>query len=87
MVEDECVVRWGVRRRGDRRRGDKVRGGDMVWASLLPELVPGSASLPEYLVNPRRTCTARVTVVVSCVCVCMYVCPHTLFWQYARLKV
>ena len=22
-----------------------------------------------------------------CVCVCMYVCPHTLFWQYARLKV
>ena len=24
--------------------------------------------------NPRRACAARVTVVVSCVCVCLYVC-------------
>ena len=41
------------------------------------------------LINPRRACATRVTVVVSCVCVsvCMYVCPYMLFWQYARLKV
>ena len=36
------------------------------------------------IINPRRAIAARVTVVVSCVC--LYVCPHTLFWQYARLK-
>ena len=24
-----------------------------------------------YLINPRRACAERVTVVVSCVCVCM----------------
>ena len=35
-------------------------------------------------INPRRACAERVTVVVSCVSVCMYVCPHTLFWQYAH---
>ena len=29
------------------------------------------------VVNPRRACAARVTVVVLCVCmcVCVYVCP------------
>ena len=37
------------------------------------------------IVNPRRACAARVTVVV--LCVCMYVCPNTLFWQYAQLEV
>ena len=37
------------------------------------------------LVNPRRACAARVTVVV--LSVCMYVCPNTLFWQYAQLEV
>ena len=43
--------------------------------------------------NPRRACAERVTVVVSCMCVCvcvsvcMYVCPNTLFWQYAQLEV
>ena len=37
------------------------------------------------IINPRRACAATVTVVVSCV-VCLYVCPHTLFWQYAQLK-
>ena len=26
------------------------------------------------IINPRRACTARVTVVVSCVCACLYVC-------------
>ena len=30
-------------------------------------------------------CAARVTAVVLYVCLC--VCPHTLFWQYARLRV
>ena len=41
------------------------------------------------IINPRRACAERVTVVVSCVCVsvCMYVCPNTLFWQYAQLEV
>ena len=44
-------------------------------------------------INPRRACAARVTVVVLSVClsVClsvrMYVCPNTLFWQYAQLEV
>ena len=37
------------------------------------------------IVNPRHACAERVTVVVSCVC--MYVCPNTLFCQYAQLKV
>ena len=41
------------------------------------------------VINPWRACAERVTVVVSCVClsVCMYVCPNTLFWQYAQLEV
>ena len=26
------------------------------------------------IINPRRACAARVIVVVSCVCVCLYVC-------------
>ena len=36
------------------------------------------------VVNPRRACAERVTVVVLCVCMSV---THTLFWQYARLKV
>ena len=40
-----------------------------------------------YIINPWRACAAKVTVIVSCVCVCMYVCPHTLFWQYTQLEV
>ena len=27
-----------------------------------------------YIINPRRACAARVTVVVLCVCVCVSVC-------------
>ena len=27
------------------------------------------------IINPRRACAARVTVVVLCVCVCVSVCP------------
>ena len=27
-----------------------------------------------FIVNPRRACAARVTVVVLCVCVCVCVC-------------
>ena len=37
------------------------------------------------IINPRRACAARVTVVV--LSVCLYVCPNTLFWQYAQLEV
>ena len=29
---------------------------------------------PIFLINPRRACAARVTVVVPCVCVCVCVC-------------
>ena len=36
------------------------------------------------VINPRRACAERVTVVVLCVCMSV---THTLFWQYARLKV
>ena len=38
-----------------------------------------------FIINPRRACAARVTVVV--LSVCLYVCPNTLFWQYAQLEV
>ena len=35
-------------------------------------------SIPNHVttlfINPRRTCVARVTVVVLCVCVCLSVC-------------
>ena len=27
------------------------------------------------IINPRRACAARVTVVAVCVCVCLSVCP------------
>ena len=39
-----------------------------------------------YIVNPRRACAARVTVVVLCVClsICLFVCQH-LFSHY-RLR-
>ena len=36
------------------------------------------------LINPRHACAERVTVVVLCVCMSV---THTLFWQYAQLKV
>ena len=36
------------------------------------------------IINPRRACAERVTVVVLCVCMSV---THTLFWQYVRLKV
>ena len=36
------------------------------------------------IINPRRACAERVTVVVLCVCMSV---THTIFWQYARLKV
>ena len=36
------------------------------------------------LINPRRTCVKRVTVVVLCVCMSV---THMLFWQYARLII
>ena len=77
-------------------------------SSFFGSIIPTS-----LVINPRRACAERVTVVVSltlgahaqrggkkkekkvivsCVCVCvsvclMYVCPNTLFWQYAQLEV
>ena len=36
------------------------------------------------IINRRRACAERVTVVVLCVCMSV---THTLFWQYGRLKV
>ena len=38
------------------------------------ELVEGVLKEWENIVNPRRACAARVTVVVLCVCVCVCVC-------------
>ena len=29
----------------------------------------------QIVINPRRACVARVTVVVLCICMCVYVCP------------
>ena len=37
--------------------------------------------LLRYFINPRRVCTARVTLLGLCVCVCLSVC-HQLFWHY-----
>ena len=42
------------------------------------------------IINPRRACAARVTVLglSFCLSVCLSVClSATLFWQYAQLKV
>ena len=36
------------------------------------------------IIYPRRACAESVTVVLLCVCMSV---THTLFWQYARLKV
>ena len=41
--------------------------------------------MSDLLVNPRRACAARVTVVV--LCVCMYVCPlipAASHWNHKR---
>ena len=42
---------------------------------------------PGILVNPRRACAARVTVVVLCVCVyvCMYVCVYVCVCVHSYL--
>ena len=44
-------------------------------------------SMPDGIINPRRACAERVTVVVSCVCmyVCMYVClsAHAILTVHA----
>ena len=49
-------------------------------ASLL--FVHNGYSVPlagfTVIINPRRACAARVTVVVLCVCVHSYLPPHTL---------
>ena len=36
------------------------------------------------VINHRRACVERITVVVLCVCMSVM---HTIFWQYSRLKV
>ena len=42
-----------------------------------------------YIINPRRACAARVTVVVLCVClsVCRYVCMYVCLSEHAILAV
>ena len=61
---------------------------ELVSNPNVPIFLPRVCTLVLFI-NPRRACAARVTVVVLCVClsVCMYVCPNTLFWQYAQLEV
>ena len=54
---------------------------DQIPIPVVPRLDPNDPNIilgvpEEILASP-----------VSRVYVCMYVCPHTLFWQYARLKV
>jgi len=45
-------------------------------------ILPPKVSKPiSTIVNPRRTCAARVTVLGLCVSVCVYVCLH-LFSPY-----
>ena len=41
------------------------------------------------IINPRRACAERVTVVVSCVClsVCLYVCMYVCLSEHAILAV
>ena len=41
------------------------------------------------VINPRRACTERVTVVVSCVCVsvCLSVCLYVCLSEHAILAV
>ena len=39
-----------------------------------------------YLTHARREGYSSCLVCV-CLSVCMYVCPNTLFWQYAQLEV
>ena len=41
------------------------------------------------IINPRRTCAERVTVVVSCVCVsvCLSVCLYVCLSEHAILAV
>ena len=41
----------------------------------------------EFLVNPRHTCAARVTVLGLCVCVCVSVCLSTEISYLAQLRV
>ena len=36
----------------------------------------GLFTTAEPIINPRRACAARVTVVVLCVCVCVSVCVY-----------
>ena len=43
------------------------------------------------IINPRRTCAARVTLVVLCICMCVYVCVSThtcrlTHWNHKREK-
>ena len=60
---------------------------DMYWhtrgANVLLT-VCGSVWSLLMVINPRRACTVRVTVVVSCVClsVCVCVCPLPLFCHH-----
>ena len=66
-----------------------------VRVCMLPVCVGGDvnecwcACVLHALVNPRRACAARVTVVVLCVClsVCLYVCMYVCLSEHAILAV
>ena len=66
------------------RRKKKVSGCPQDTTELISSIVHLAERkcviTPLYLINPRRACAERVTVVVSCVClsVCMYVCMSLL---------
>ena len=57
----------------------------MVASSLYSTVFVYTMCTMLMLVNPRRACTARVTVVGSwvCLCVCPFVCYHA-FCDYAQ---
>ena len=52
----------------------------VIYAHALPQWVSGTRVWLYYerarIINPRRACAARVTVVVPCVCVCVCVFPR-----------
>ena len=45
------------------------------YSGKLGEEYDGLGCASSFIVNPRRACAARVTVVALCVCVCVFVCP------------
>ena len=57
--------------------GASTQPFSVIYAHALPQWVSGTRVWLYYerarIINPRRACAARVTVVVPCVCVCVCV--------------